>query len=505
MNTNKFLTSSSVVLAVVLLTVVSQEKAKAQESIPGIPNVAPPATVVKNRSPIELKPLEVNIPPAKEGMLPNGSRVFIVEDRRTPLVTVSVSPKAGSLYEAGDKQGVADMVASTLLEGTKSYSADQISKLTDKYGANIGAGAGDERASVTLTCLSGNLAELLPVLVELVYAPVFPEDRVERVRARAQAGATARQSDPNSLASDALRAALYGKETPYGRPSVTSDQIGLITIAEMKSFHTSHFRPDTAIIGVSGDVDAKEILQMLKVVFGSQAKPAEAVVALPPVMMASRKEMQGTVPAPVVIDRPGSAQSVLSFGVPGIRRSDPDYFALLLANRILGGGFNSRLNQKLREEKGYTYGARSSFSSPKWVGIWSASASVRNAVTGEATTDFLSEFSRLQTTPPKQGELDLVKQSLIGNFALTLESPQAVLARSIERYEYDLPTDYWRNYANRVRSVTPADVSRVARKYLGKGGDPNSASAPRVWVVVVGEKSAIEPAVIKATSISPTQ
>ncbi|MBC8136653.1 MAG: insulinase family protein, partial [Fibrella sp.] len=353
--------------------------------------------------------------------------------------------------------------------------------------------------------LAENVNDLLPVLAELVYSPMFPEELVQRVRGRAQAGATARQSDPNSLASDALRASLYGKDTPYGRPSVTSDQLGLVAVSDLKVFHAKHYRPDNAIIGVAGDVKSAEIVKVLQTVFGKQDKPNVAAGELPPAILPKRESSKGqAAPPPIVIDRPGSAQSVLNFGVPGISRNDPDYFALLLANRILGGGFNSRLNQKLREEKGYTYGARSTLAAPKWTGLWSASASVRNAVTGDAAKDFIGEFAKLQSVPPKEGELALIKQSLIGSFALTLESPQAVLSRSIERYEYGLSADYWSKYAERVRAVKPDDVTRVARKYFGISGDPKEASAPRVWVVAVGEKSTIEGEVQRVTA-QPSQ
>lgn len=479
--------------------------ARAQDTVPGAAIAPPPSTVVKNKSPIELTTLEVKLPPARESTLPNGAQVFIIEDHRTPLVTISVSVRAGSLFETADKRGISELVASSLTEGTKSYTADQISELTDKYGASFGVGTSEERITVSLRCLAENMAELVPILAEMVYEPVFPEDRVLRVRAREQASATSRQTDPNILAGDAIRAALYGSETPYGRPSVTSDQLGLITVADLKMFHEKQFRPDTAIIGVAGDVNGKDMLGLLTTALGKRDTSAEPAPSLPPVTLVPQSEMGTSVsPAPVIINRPGSAQSVLSFGVPGIKRDDPDYFALLLANRILGGGFNSRLNQKLREEKGYTYGARSSFFAPKWIGTWGASASVRNAVTGDAARDFLSEFTKLQTTPPKEGELDLIKQSLIGNFALTLESPEAVLARSIERYEYNLPADYWSTYASRVRNVAPDDIARVARKYLGVAGNPDSASKPRVWAVAVGEKAAIEEDVIKAFAIPPT-
>ena len=445
----------------------------------------PPSTVIKNHSPIDLTPLDLKIPRAKVFTLPNGAHVFVIEDHRLPTFSVSVSVRAGSLFENPTKPGVSDLVASTLDEGTKTKSADAISDTLDRYGANLSASAGTERASVSVSGLAENADLLLAVLADVVKNPTFPEERFARVRFRAAAGAAARATDPNTLAAEALKAALYGADSPYGRPAATPAQITAITSADLAAFHKNYFRPDSAIIGVAGDVDATKIVDTLRTLFEDwKADDDAAVSVLPQATLLPAKTY-----APVIVDRPGSAQTVLLYGIPGVQRSDPDYFPLFVANRVLGGGFNSRLNQKLREEKGYTYGARSTLNAPKWQGTWEASASVRTPVTVPAAQDFLNEFSRLETVPPKQGELDSVKQSIIGGFALTLESPEAILARNIEQYEYNLPADYWDTYAAKIRAVTPEDVIRVARKYFG-GGDV--AAKPMVWSVAVGEKSAIE-------------
>ncbi|MBC8143502.1 MAG: insulinase family protein [Armatimonadetes bacterium] len=464
-------------------------RAFAQDAAP--PVAPPPSTVVRNLSPIDLQPLEVAIPPAKEFTLPNGGHIFIVEDARTPLVTFSISVRAGELMETNAGRGVASLAALCLREGTKTYSAEKIAELEDKYGASFNASAGDERVTATLSCLIENADELLPVLAELVYAPTFPAQRVKQVQTRLVANAVARQNDPNRQAAEALNKAMYGETSVFGRPAPTPEQIGAVAPEQVTAFHARFYRPDSALIGVAGNVKADTTGSVLLREFGSQRNPDAPAPVLPAAVFVAQGTSDGSAaPVPIVVNRPGSAQTVLSFGVPGINRRDPEYFPLLLANRILGGGFNSRLNQKLREEKGYTYGARSTVNAPKWTGTWTASASVRNAVTANAATDFLNEFVRLQTVPPKAGELDLIKQALIGSFALTLESPGAVLSRSIERYEYGLPADYWNTYAARVRAVTPEDVVRVARQYLGSG-NAKTASA-KVWSVAVGEAAQIE-------------
>ena len=171
--------------------------ARAQDAPP-----PPPSTVVKNLSPVDLTPLDLRIPPAKEYVLPNGSRIFIVEDNRTPLVAFTISLRGGSLFEADTERGLADLVAASLVEGTTSYTGAQIAELADKYGATFGASADDERVSVTLRCLVENADELLPVLQELAYAPTFPADAVAKVQKRAAANASARANDPVAVAGE---------------------------------------------------------------------------------------------------------------------------------------------------------------------------------------------------------------------------------------------------------------------------------------------------------------
>ena len=159
------------------------------------------------------------------------------------------------------------------------------------------------------------------------------------------------------------------------------------------------------------------------------------------------------------------------------RRTDPDYIPLVVANRILGGGSSGRLFQNIREQKGYTYGAYSSLSAPRWPGIWGASASVRTPVTEPAAAEFFKEFARLQDEPVPDEELERAKRSIIGSFALTLENPQGVLARTMDLVENGLPLDYWDTYPAKIQAVTAEDVQRVARKYLGKNRSSSSPSA----------------------------
>jgi predicted Zn-dependent peptidase len=187
-----------------------------------------------------------------------------------------------------------------------------------------------------------------------------------------------------------------------------------------------------------------------------------------------------------IIDRPNSAQTYINFANLSIRRTDPDFFPLQVANYILGGGFNSRLNGDLREEKGYTYGVRSTLSAPKYPGDWTMGGAVRNQVTAPAIAAFYDEFAKMQAAPVTPAELDAAKRAIIGGFALTTENPATGLDRIIEVADYNLPTDYWDTYPQKIQAVTAEDVLRVTKQYLGTG---------RIQLIAVGERATIEPGV----------
>jgi predicted Zn-dependent peptidase len=186
-----------------------------------------------------------------------------------------------------------------------------------------------------------------------------------------------------------------------------------------------------------------------------------------------------------MVARPGSVQTALRFISLGISRTDPDYLPLVVANRVLGGSSSSRLFQNLREERGYTYGAYSTLSAPRWPGTWSSYASVRTPVTGDAAREFVREIKRLSEDTVPADELARMKRALVGSFARTLESSDGVLARAIEIARYGLPADYWDTYPAKIEAVTAADVRRVAKKYLAGG---------KVQVVAVGERATLEAA-----------
>lgn len=455
-------------------------RAQAPEQIQAPPSQA---AAPKNRAPVAKDVLQVKLPRPQGFTLPDGgARILVVEDHKLPLVTVTVSLRAGALFEEPSKPGVAGLTADLLTEGTTTRDYQQIARETERIGASLDATAGAERTIVSISGLSENTDQLIALLADVLLHPTFPADRLAKAKFQTISQRAQQESNPQFLSGQLAREVLYGAATPYGRPVATPAQIGAVTPADLRAFYAAHYLDaPTTLIGVAGDVRVKDIAKKLQAALaGWHAVPADAAsTALPSGTFQPKQKT-----AIYVVDRPGSAQTFLTFTNLGIRRTDPDFFPLTVANYILGGSFNSRLNQDLREEKGYTYGVSSGVTAPKYPGTWTMGGSVRNAVTAPAVGGFYSEFARIQSAPVTDAELAAAKRSLVGSFALTLESPAGVLSRLLDVVDYGLPADYWDTYPQKIQAVTAADVQRVTKTYLGTG---------RIQLIAVGERSQIEP------------
>jgi zinc protease len=232
-----------------------------------------------------------------------------------------------------------------------------------------------------------------------------------------------------------------------------------LSTKDLAAFHSTYYRPNNAILAIVGDVTLKELLPKIEKAFGDWQKADVPVTAIPAVPEQAKSRI-------LLIDRPGSVQTVLQLGTLGIERNSPDYFSLLLADRILGGGPAARLFLNLREDKGYTYGAYSNFGGSRFRGTWSSGSEVRTDVTEGAMKEFMFELKRLRDDKVSAQELENAKRSIVGSFALSLEQPQSLLQNIITQKLYDLPADYWDTYPQKVAAITVADIQKVAQKYI---------------------------------------
>jgi predicted Zn-dependent peptidase len=313
--------------------------------------------------------------------------------------------------------------------------------------------------------------------------PVFPEAELDRERAMALARLVQVRDEPAALAAMATAATLYGGEHPYGRPQFgTPASYGSITRGDLEQFYRGHLRPDQAVLIAVGDVTPADLLPRLEKAFADWKRPAVA-----PVEARFPAAPQAQPTRVVLVDKPGAAQSVISVSLIGTDRRSPDYFALTVMNSVFGGQFSSRLNLNLREQKGYTYGARTSFDwRVRQPGPLVASASVQTAVTAPALTEFLAEFHGMAGGRPVTAEeVAFSKDYLVRGYAAGFETCAQVASQLETLVEFHLPDDYFNTYIPKTTAVTPDEVLSAARKYLPVGN---------LSIIVVGDRSKIEAA-----------
>lgn len=432
----------------------------------------------KNRAPVSKEILRVRLPKPVEVTLENGLTVLIMEDHRFPTVFVNLQISgAGPLYEPAELPGLASITAQMMREGTKTRTSKQIAEEVDRLGATLSVSSsfGSSGATLSASGLSDNLDEWFPLAVDVLMNPSFPADELANLKQRLKVQLRAQRSQPSFLARERFSRAVYGSH-PAAVVSATSESIDAITPELLAKWHRERYAPQNAILGIAGDVRAQEMIAKLKKWFASWQKTDLREVLPPNPTPALAKKIY-------VVDRPGSVQSTIWLGNIAIDRRDPDYIAMVVWNRIFGEGPAARLFLNLREEKGYTYGVYSGFTALKYPGPWQASGDVRTEVTEGAMNEFLKEIRRIRDEKVPDTELTEAKQSMVANFALSLEQPTQLLSYAITRKIYGFPDDYWDTYPAKIMAVTADDVQRVARKYV----NPDT-----LQVVVVGDASKIK-------------
>ncbi|MCU1291039.1 MAG: putative Zn-dependent peptidase [Acidobacteria bacterium] len=420
-----------------------------------------------------------SLPPIEKAKLSNGLEIWMVRQTELPIVSMNMVFKSGGTFEPAEKSGVSSMTATLLDDGTKTRSALDIANGLQSIGAAMGAGSSWDSTSVSISTLTRNLDQALDIYSDVILNPIFPETEFESTRRRTLGGFLQRRSNPNAISDLVYDRVLYGKEHPYGRQlSGTETTIKNLTRNDLMNFYESTYRPNNAVLVVVGDVDAKTLMPKLEKSFANW-KPG----TVPTGKLAEAKPLDKA--GIYLVDRSGAAQSVVSIGQIGVPRDSPDYFPLQVMNSILGGQFSARVNMNLREDKGYTYGARTGLSYRRGAGPFTASADVQTAVTKESVAEFIKEIKGIRgDIPVTQAELEYNKQSLIRAYPRGFETVGQISGQLSNLVVYGLPDSYFNEYISKVNAVTLADVNRVANKYL---------TPDKMAIVVVGDRSVIEP------------
>ena len=442
----------------------------------------------RSRPPSPGPPPDLELPARQKHQLQNGLPVWIVEMHEVPVAQVTLIVRGGTAEDPPGKYGVASLTASMLPEGAGSRSSLEIADAIEFLGANLSTSSGIDSASVRLQTPVAVLGEALPIMADVALRPTFPPDGLERLRQQRLTSLLQARDDPATIAALAFSRVVYGPAHRYGTATLgTSETIQAFTRDDLWGFYASLYRPDNATLLVVGDVTADAVMPLLEQHFGGwQAHGAAAVaVKLPNREQPARRRVY-------LIDKPGAPQSEIRIGWIGVPRSTPDYFPIQVMNTILGGAFTSRLNLNLREDKGYTYGAGSSFDMRAGPGPFAASAGVQTDKTAESLTEFFKELNGiLEEVPPD--ELKRAKNYVALRFPGGFETTGDISRRLEEMIVYSLPDDYFEQYVGQIQAVTAADVQRVARRYI---------RPDRLAVVVVGDRATIEPR-IRSLNLGP--
>jgi len=424
-------------------------------------------------APRALSARPVKFPPYEIRTLPNGLQVVVVEQHEQPSISVRMLVGAGSAQDVAPRHGVANMVASLLDQGTTTRTAQQIADAVDTIGGEVMVGAGTDVTFAYVTVLKDSFAQSLDLLSDIVRAPAFAPEELERQRDQLRSALKVSYQDPDYLASVVFRRLVYGFH-PYAYPGTgTPASIERITRADLVAFHQKYFAPNNCILAVVGDIVPADAFGAVEKTLGPWERRE-----VPTVMMLQPPPPTRRI---VVIDVPDAVQTEIRAGHLGVKRNTDDFVAVDLAVRILGGEGANRLQQVLRMQRGLTYGASADLEAYRVTGAIVAETDTRSEATGEALRVMVDEFFRLQRESVGTRELDDAKAYLAGSFPLSIETPDAIAMRVLTALFYGLPLKELETFRERVNAITPDDIARVTRTFF---------RPDRMSIVLVGNAAA---------------
>jgi zinc protease len=452
-----------------------------------VQSVAPAQGTFDRTKPPQLgPPPRVALPPIVTRQLPNGLKLMIVEQHELPLADFVLLVGSGGTADPAGKTGIANLTAQMLREGTTTRKSLDIADQIAFLGINLSPTSSWESSTLSLHTPTAQLDSALALFADVALHPSFPANEFERIRKNRLTELLQLRDQGPAIANIAFPAILYGSAHPYGVPLIgTEASVNSLTIADLQSYYQSNFKPNNTTLIIVGDVNPDQIEQKINGLFGGWQRGDV------PALNYGEPPKSGTTTI-YLIDKPGAAQSSFRIGSVGVPRSTKDYFALTVMNTILGGSFSSRLNQNLREAKGYTYGAGSRFDMRRAAGPFSASAEIVSAKTDSALLEFMKELNNIRQSVPAD-ELSRAKRYLQLQLPGNFETTQQIGAALVPVALYGLPLDFFNNYVQNVEAVTQADVARVAQQYINPGS---------LAVVIVGDRKTIETA-LKSTNVGP--
>lgn len=398
---------------------------------------------------------KIQLDEPQEFVLKNGLRVLVVENHKLPRASATLNIDLPPVFE-GELAGVNALLSSMLGKGSKAIAKDDFDEEVDYLGARVNIGSSSAFAS----SLSRYFPRVLTLMADAALNPNFLQEEFVKEKEKLIEGI---KSDENSVAAAARRVEsliTYGKNHPSGE-FIREETVNNVQLSDVERFYTKNFTPQNAYLIIIGDVDFKTVKKQVTGLFKGWKGKAVMGESFPAAQNASGLEIN-------FVDMPNAVQSEVSVDfTTEIKKTDADYFPVILANNILGGGGQARLFLNLREDKGYTYGSYSSVSTNKYRrSRMRAYASVRNAVTDSSVVELVKEIEKIRTLPVNQEELDQAKAKYVGDFVLALERPSTIAQYALSILTEGLPSDFYTTYLQKINAVSIEDIQRVTQKYF---------------------------------------
>ena len=427
-------------------------------------------------------PTPAFVPPTPQrGRLSSGMEVIVANKPGLPLVPFALMARAGATGDPTELPGLSSFTAAMMDEGTSTRSSQDIAAAFEHIGSRLSTEARKELTLLTAETLNRHWRHALGLVADVARNANFPEHELERVRRERLTDLRRARDDAGFLADSNFGALVFGPNSPYAHSNLGSEAtVATAQRTDMAAQHSRTLRPDRLCLLVAGDVALDDAMAAAEELFGDWQAPTEPAAGID----AGDVSNNGDSPHIYLIDKPGAAQSVIRAGMPVVARSHPDYMALSVLNYAFGGQFSARLNQNLRQDKGYSYGYNSGISWYNAPSLLSAGGSVQTEITREAVVETLQEFADISGQRPlTDEELENARNGLRLGYPAGFERPAQLLGQLVTLAQFNLPEDYFRAFEERLSGVTLADAHRVGAEYL---------SPSRLAVLVVGDREQVE-------------
>jgi zinc protease len=438
---------------------------------------------------IQTPPLhQIKVEQPKRIQLPNGMVIFLMEDHELPLIEGSARIRGGGRDIPADKAGMTGILGQTWRTGgTEKQTGDQLDDFLEARAARVEAGAGEDSTRVSFNVLKGDFDAVFPIFVDVLEHPAFRQEKIDLAKTQATSAISRRNDDAQGIGGREANKLGFGVNSPYSRQSEYAT-INSITRDDLLAFHNRYVHPNNIILGVAGDFDSAAMEKKLRAAFEAWPKgPAASKVA--------PTDVHPAKPGVYGISKDDITQSYVYFVSQGVKRDTPDYYAINVLDEIFGGGFSGRLMNDIRTKRGLAYGVGGGVGMD-WdhPGLFRVTAGTKSGTTVEALTAIRNDINDLTTKPFTEQEVADAKQTLLNAFVFTRDSKAKLLSQRVELEFYGYPADWYDRYVSGIEKVTPADVERVAKKYVA----PNQLA-----VLVVGNDKEFDKPLSSLGSVTP--